>query len=141
MKYLITLSCMLATVNIRIAFAQSQSLKITIDNVRDEHGSVLVALYKSADDFMNNRFMSLKLPARKDQVTGSFDDVPPGLYAVTVLHDVNNDMKLNKNAVGIPVEGVGFSNNATGRFGPPDFNKTAFEFPKNRELVISLKYW
>lgn len=142
MKYvIIILTSMLAVVVSRVAFGQGQSLKVTIDNVADDHGFILIALYRSADDFMNNRFMSLKLPAAKKGVSAFFSDVPSGEYAISVLHDRNNDMKLNKNAIGIPVEGVGFSNNEIGRFGPPDFERVAFMFPQKSEQVIKLKYW
>ncbi|MEI9920931.1 MAG: DUF2141 domain-containing protein [Bacteroidota bacterium] len=120
---------------------QDHSLKVTIRNVKNEQGSVLVAVYRSADDFMNKRFRSLKLPAVKGQVVGSFDDHPPGVYAISILHDFNNDMELNKNGLGIPLEGVGFSNDATGRFGPPDFKKASFEFSESKELIIDMKYW
>lgn len=106
---------------------QNQTLTITISNVKDERGLVLVALYESADDFMKERFMSLKLPSKKGKVTGVFTNVPPGTYAISVLHDTNNDGEINKNALGIPLEGIGFSNNASGKFGPPGFEKATFE--------------
>ncbi len=141
MRYIITLSSLLMVISDRILFEQPQILRITVSNVREERGHVLVALYSSPEDFMTSRFISLKLPAKGKEVTGSFDDVPGGVYAISVLHDLNSDEALNKNALGIPLEGIGFSNNATGRFGPPDFKKVAFEFPKTKELNIELKYW
>ena len=122
------------------ASAQNQQIKITVDKVKDDQGSILIALYRSADDFMKERFMSLKLPAKTGQVTGTFHAVPPGEYAIGVFHDANNDMELNKNAFGVPSEGLGFSNNASARFGPPDFKKASFGFSESKDMIISLKY-
>jgi len=123
-----------------VSLAQTHSLKIVINNVKDDRGTILVALYQSSADFMKKRFMSLKLQPVKGKVMGSFENVPSGVYAISVLQDLNNDMELNKNRIGIPQEGVGFSNDIFGRFGPPDFEKVAFEFPKKSELLINLKY-
>ena len=40
-----------------------------------------------------------------------FKDLPPGTYAVQVMHDENENNKLDTNFLGIPTEGYGFSNN------------------------------
>ena len=117
-----------------------QEIKLTIENVKDEVGTLWVALYNSEDQFMKTRFQSLKLTPQKGQVVGVFQDVPPGIYAVSVIHDTNNNRELDKNAFGIPKEGFGFSNNAMGTFGPPDFKDTSFEYPDKKEIVIKLKY-
>ena len=38
-------------------------------------------------------------------------DLPAGKYAVQVMHDENDNGKLDANFMGIPIEGYGFSNN------------------------------
>lgn len=122
------------------SFSQNQDIKIVIDNVRDADGTMWVALFNSEEQFLKERFRSLKLTAQKGQVVGAFENVPPGNYAISVLHDTNNNREVDKNAIGMPTEGVGFSNNVMGRFGPPDFKKASFEFPEQKEVVIKLKY-
>jgi uncharacterized protein (DUF2141 family) len=37
--------------------------------------------------------------------------LPPGQYAVQVMHDENDNGKFDTNFVGLPIEGYGFSNN------------------------------
>jgi uncharacterized protein (DUF2141 family) len=49
-----------------------------------------------------------------------FTDVAPGGYAITVLHDENGNAKVDF-FLGIPKEGVGFSNNPRLIAGPPKF--------------------
>jgi uncharacterized protein (DUF2141 family) len=51
--------------------------------------------------------------------------VPPGDYAVSLIHDENGDGQLNK-FLGIPREGFGFSRNPRLRMGPPGFEECRF---------------
>ena len=40
-------------------------------------------------------------------------------------HDENDNQKLDRNEMGIPSEGYGFSNGATAKYGPPQFKAAA----------------
>ncbi len=74
-------------------------------------------------------------------MTVSFD-VPHGSYAASVLHDENKDGELETGMLGIPKEGVGFSNDPRIIKGTPSFEKTRFEFNEgNREVEIAVKYF
>lgn len=68
----------------------------------------------------------------------TFENVAPGTYAVKIFQDVDGDGKMGTNALGIPNEPFGFSNNAMGNFGPPSFKQAAFEVGKE-PVVIRLK--
>jgi uncharacterized protein (DUF2141 family) len=37
--------------------------------------------------------------------------LPPGTYAIVALHDANGDHQANRNSLGLPTEGFGFSQN------------------------------
>lgn len=54
-----------------------------------------------------------------------FAGVPGGDYAMTVLHDENQNFKADM-VLGIPREGVGFSENPAIKFGPPKFASARF---------------
>jgi uncharacterized protein (DUF2141 family) len=54
-----------------------------------------------------------------------FPNVPPGTYAVAVLHDENGNGRVDKMLM-IPREGFGFSRDAPVRMGPPHFADAAF---------------
>ena len=56
------------------------------------------------------------------------------------MHDTNDNKELDSNLFGMPKEGFGFSNDAMGMFGPPDFKKASFEHDGEKEVVIYLKY-
>ena len=69
-----------------------------------------------------------------------FENVAPGDYAISVMHDANENDELDSNAFGIPKEGFGFSNDAMGMFGPPSFEKAKFNFTGKNQVAITLKY-
>lgn len=54
-----------------------------------------------------------------------FDGLPLGTYAIAVIHDENNNSRLDTLA-GIPREGFGFSRNPPIRFGAPRFAAARF---------------
>jgi uncharacterized protein (DUF2141 family) len=69
-----------------------------------------------------------------------FDGLPPGQYAMAVIHDENGNHRLDTIA-GIPREGFGFSRNAAGRFGPPKFSAARFAVGTDAEMQqIRMRY-
>ena len=51
---------------------------------------------------------------------------PAGEYAVAIVHDENGNGRLDTSWLGIPKEGLGTSNNARGRLGPPKYRDAKF---------------
>jgi len=65
-----------------------------------------------------------------------------GSYAVAVLHDENSDGKANRNFLGVPKEGFGFSRNPIIRFGPPEFANAAVPVRgATKNILIQLRYF
>ena len=64
-----------------------------------------------------------------------FDNLPEGEYAVSVFHDLNSNGKLDSNAVGMPTEPYGFSNNAAGNFGPPSFDAAKIKLDQSKTAI------
>jgi uncharacterized protein (DUF2141 family) len=70
-----------------------------------------------------------------------FTGVVPGGYAITVLHDENSNGKVDM-FIGIPKEGVGFSNNPRLITGPPSFDQTRITVgDAPAKTTIKLKYF
>ena len=81
------------------------------------------------------------IKVRNTQARCDFEDIPPGTYALAVIHDENMDGKLDTNWFGVPTEGYGFSNDAQGWLGAPSFSAASFTYDgRNLELTISLHY-
>jgi len=118
------------------------SLSITIQNLRNNKGHVLISLFKDGvgyPDEAAKAFKKLCLPIVSNKVIYQFTDLPTGQYAIAILHDENDDQKMNTNFFGIPKEGYGFSNNVMGTFGPPSFSKASFRFDNNSTLNLHIK--
>jgi uncharacterized protein (DUF2141 family) len=117
------------------------ALKITINKVRNNKGVLVVTLFKHANSYMKDFSVSKTIPAAS-QVVLTFDNLQEGEYAITVMHDENNNNKFDSNFIGIPKEGTGFSNNASATFGPPSWEKAKFKCcDDSKPQIISLKYW
>jgi uncharacterized protein (DUF2141 family) len=119
-------------------------LKIHLVGLRNIQGSLRLSLYNSAETFLQTeeRLANVKI-ARiwSNPVSVCFAGLPPGTYAVTVHHDENNDGHINRNLLGIPREGYGFSNDARGAMGPPSFAKAAVTLAQTDQVItITLRY-
>lgn len=115
-------------------------LVITIENVSPGIGEIFVAVYDHPDSYLNEELAVFKkiIKATDSVQSIGFHDVPTGYYAIAVYQDLNSNGKLDTKTFGIPKEPFGFSNNARGRFGPPKFDATKFNFSGNMEIEIEL---
>jgi uncharacterized protein (DUF2141 family) len=102
----------------------------------------MVAVFKSAGQFMTDSVYKgaiLAITAVEELV--KFENVPYGDYAIAAIHDVDKDGELDKNFLGIPTEGYGFTNHATGKHGPPEWNQASFTMDeRNQARIIQLAY-
>lgn len=119
-------------------------LTVRISQLRNAKGHVAVALFASAADFPNQahafRGKLAKITGGRASVV--FDDLAPGIYAVAVLHDENANAKMDFNFLGMPLEGYGFSNDASGILGPPSFQAAAFTLlPRASGIAVKLRYF
>lgn len=114
-------------------------------NLRNDRGLVRACLTAVAEKFPDcsdpKRAWQAVSPATSS-VTLRFRAVPPGLYAVALLHDENGNGKADRAAMMIPKEGFGFSRDAKVRFGPPRFRDAAFPLAagEHAKLVIRMRY-
>ena len=120
------------------------NLKIVVTNIKSKTGQVGFLLFKSADAFPGKTEKALAKGFVKsigNTAEFTFTNIAMGTYAVYVFHDEDNNKKLNTNFIGMPKEGVGVSNNAKGKFGPPKYEEAKFEFNKSgQSITISLLY-
>ena len=108
---------------------QNSQLTVEIDELRNQQGQVCLSLFASGKGFPSNGAEAVQ--TRCVAITAmplfvTFGKLQPGSYAVAILHDVNSDKKANRNFLGIPLEGFGFSGNPVIRTGPPNFNDAVF---------------
>ena len=69
-----------------------------------------------------------------------FDALPVGSYAIAVIHDENDNARLDT-VLGIPREGFGFSRNPAIGFGPPRFTAARFAIDDgHNEQDVRMRY-
>ena len=136
MRYTLLLLCALWIT----AIAQAQNnLEVKIANIKNDKGDILIGLYNDGHNFPRKTSDGRIVKASKDGVIVEFNDLKPGPYAISVLHDENSNKDMDQNKIGIPKEGYGFSNNAKGSLGPPSFDKAKFELqPGTKDTLISI---
>jgi uncharacterized protein (DUF2141 family) len=118
-----------------ISEALAGDLTVVIDNIKSDQGNVRIALFNNAKDFPKVFSYKELIAAKTGSVSFTFKDLPAGSYAATAFHDLNGNEKLDKNFVGKPVEPYGFSRDARGTFGPPDFEDAAIPFTEPAKTI------
>lgn len=67
-------------------------------------------------------------------------NIEPGDYAVQATYDENDNGKVDRGLFGIPKEGVGFSNDAPIRLGPPRWKDAVFTVNADKSVALRLRY-
>jgi uncharacterized protein (DUF2141 family) len=127
------------------AFVKNENrLRVHVLGLRNDHGDVRCSLFSSAEDFPNNGDLMAKTTTAliaDRTATCEFTRVAPGVYAVVLFHDENGDGTFNRNWIGLPEEGYGFSNDAPAHFHPPRFDEASFSFAGGTlEIPINIRY-
>ncbi len=134
--------CKVALLGALLASAgvSAATLQVKIDGVASAKGQLRVAVCDEAS-FLKKCTLGAQVPARAGSVTVDVPAVPAGSWAVMVYHDENDNGKLDRDQMGIPTEGYGFSNGATAKYGPPQFKQAAVAVGAGTAQVqINLQY-
>lgn len=120
------------------------TVDVHVEGMRSQKGLIRACLTRDPKAFphceKDPAAHKLNVPAPQGKLL-HFTDVAPGDYAVTMIHDENGNAKLDT-MLGIPREGVGFSNNPRLIAGPPSFVATRFAVKAAPvETTIKLKYF
>ena len=98
---------------IQAADTKGSSLTVSVNKLRNSNGNVLFALYNTEDAFPDEHYKKYYKILRGKIENGSslviFENLPPGKYAVNILHAENKDEKIQRRFI-LPLEGIGFSN-------------------------------
>ena len=117
---------------------KTYTLQVTISGLKSDNGSVMAALYKTKEDFLNKEFKGEIVTIKNKIAYVVFKEVPKGEYAVSFVHDENNNKKMDTNFLGIPKEDYGCSNNARGFMGPPKYKDAKFLLEDNKNISIKI---
>lgn len=113
-------------------------ITVRIEALRNNQGKVYVALYQDKKSFDDNKNAVASGEAKPNNGIAQvvFKNILPGNYALSFIHDENNNQKLDTNFIGIPKEGFGYSKDAMGKFGPPKFDHAVIKVPAGPVTVV-----
>ena len=100
---------------------RAAEIDVTITGVAPSNGTVLVGLFGSGMSFTGKPIAYVSAQPNGTQASVKFPSVAPGEYAVSAFQDTNGNQRLDRGKFGIPTEKYGFSRDARGNYGPPDF--------------------
>lgn len=120
------------------------SLVVDVSGLRNSKGILQVALYNKEGSIPDEHYRNYFRLVRKEINDGSakliFTDLPEGKYAVSVLHDENNNGKIDKGLI-LPEEGIGFSNyESIGLRSKPSFGKASFDLSADKSIIVKIIY-
>ena len=119
-----------------LSFQTQIKLTIEISELRNNNGYVLLDL----QDENKNSIKTVVQKIENKQCTITIHSLKAGKYVFRYFHDENNNKEIDTNWMKIPKEGFGFSNNATGKLGPPSHNKTIFELTTDTTMHCTAQY-
>jgi uncharacterized protein (DUF2141 family) len=120
------------------------SLQVAVEDLRNTRGHLRLGVFHEPAGFPRERDRALlwkSLPTDTSPTIFALE-LPPGRYAIVVLHDENGNKKLDTGLFGIPKEGYGASNNPKPRRRAATFEEAAFELrDEPAELTVSIQYF
>lgn len=124
--------------------AETYTLTVKVENLRNSKGVVQFALYNKDNSIPDEdykkyyRLEKAKIVNGKSEIT--FKSLPQGKYAVNILHDENNNGKIDKGLL-LPKEGIGFSNyQSIGLRNRPNFSKASFLLNADKTIDVTVIY-
>jgi uncharacterized protein (DUF2141 family) len=120
--------------------AGTVAFDVTVADAKSDAGKALVRISATEKQFDGKEAPVRELVAdvKGGKVALHVEGLPAGRYAITVVHDVNANGKLDSNMMGMPTEPFGFSNNPVIRFGPPDFEDAVVTIAQDAKIEIHL---
>lgn len=124
--------------------ASATWINVKIEGVRNSKGLIAVTLYPDNSSKFLAKHGSMyvgRVAAQSGTVRTCIFVPKPGVYGVAVYHDENASQKFDRNGLGLPAEGYGFSNNPSTIGGLPSFRSVRLNIPKSGLTTqIAMKY-
>jgi uncharacterized protein (DUF2141 family) len=121
------------------------TLRVRVTGLRNDTGKISASLFGTRDGFPEDVTKAFRTTTGTIQNRESmlvFENVPRGEYAIALLHDENENEKMDKNLVGIPKEGYGISNNVKAVLKAPSFEEARFVMDNEAlTLEIQVRYF
>jgi uncharacterized protein (DUF2141 family) len=138
MKYakLASLTAILAVM--ALSSASAATLKVVVEGAVPGKGTLRIALFSSEQGWLKTGVRALEIKPDSAKASALIENLEDGEYAISVIDDLDDNGRLDSNAMGIPKEPYGFSNNAKGVFGPAKWADAKFKVEGDGVVRIRL---
>jgi len=145
MKKILLLTILLSLMSFYHQEEKTYAIKITVNNLRNSKGVVQFTLYNKEGTIPDEKYKKYYrqniATINNNTVSLTFNNLPKGKYAINILHDENENGKIDKGFL-LPKEGIGFSNyNSIGLSNRPKFENAKFDVSQDLQKNIKIIYF
>jgi uncharacterized protein (DUF2141 family) len=123
---------------------EARSITFVVRNLRNDQGRVMGALFDRPERWVREgeevATCRAEIRARRARCVMQ---VRPGRYAFAFAHDEDADGQFDRDFLGLPSEGYGFSNDVRPSLSLPSWHSAAFEVPQTPSggaIVVTARY-
>ena len=122
--------------------ALAATLTVHVTDIDKKGGTLRLSLYDqsgwSKDE--DTPVASANVPAVLPETTATLTDIKPGVYAIKLFQDANDNGKFDQNFLGLPLERYGFSRDARPFLSAPALGRAKFTVTDGaNEITIRLQ--
>ena len=120
----------------------AMDISVEVTDIEKRGGQLYVGLYDKNEGFRDilKTYNKNIVNIDSSSIKIIFKNIPKGVYAISIFHDENENGKLDKNFLGIPIEGYGFSNNIRPILRGASFEESKFKLDGNKKIIIKMGY-
>jgi uncharacterized protein (DUF2141 family) len=137
-KSLFTISVLASIFTAKAQENDGVTLTVIIENVLNNDGYILSALHNEESFLKSDGLIMNRDKAEKEKITLIFKNAQLREYPVSVLHDANENQRMDFEANGIPIENYAMSNNPM-LMGPPRFEEVKF-IVGHEDLALNIRF-
>ncbi len=118
------------------------SLKVVVTGFNSNEGMARAGVYFNAEGRRINQQLSahynLATAIRQQKAIFEINNLQPGRYAVSVMHDSNNNCKMDYGWMNLPEEQYGFSNHPKILVSPPLFDECSIPVSAGQQALVNI---
>lgn len=125
------------------AISRDQETAVHISGIRSSKGNILINIFRSTEEYEQQQPFKTLTFDKTNLQNGELNlrvKVAKGVYGFTMIDDENGNGKLDKNMIGMPKEGFGFSNFYMEKLKKPAFDQFKIDLSQAQGFTIRVKY-